>query len=161
MISTDGADHQRLRKCLAPMFTRRAMESWERRVEAVVEQLLAPLAAGDTTYDLIADFTMVPTIIVAEMLGVPEDRHADFRRWSDTIVSNLAWGREDEEARAAMLTAATEPNAYPPAAPRNTLEVVTLATREVLPRLSVPEGAAFPGSTVPPGGAAFPGGTAS
>lgn len=112
MISTDGADHQRLRKCLAPMFTRRAMESWERRVAAVVEQLLAPLAAGDTTYDLIADFTMVPTIIVAEMLGVPQDRHAGFRRWSNTIVSNLAWGHEDEEARAAMLTAAAELNAY-------------------------------------------------
>ena len=112
MISTDGADHVRLRKCLAPMFTRRAMIRWEERVDAVVEQLLAPLAAGDTTYDLIADFTMVPTIIVAEMLGVPQERHADFRRWSNTIVSNLAWGHENEAARAAMLTAATELNAY-------------------------------------------------
>jgi cytochrome P450 len=112
MISTDGADHQRLRKCLAPMFTRRAMESWEQRVEAVVDQLLAPLAVGDTTYDLIADFTMVPTIIVAEMLGVPEERHGDFRRWSNTIVSNLAWGHEDDQARAAMVAAATELNAY-------------------------------------------------
>ena len=78
----------------------------------MVEQLLAPLAAGDTTYDLIADFTMVPTIIVAEMLGVPEERHGDFRRWSSTIVSNLSWGHEDEQARAAMVTAATELNAY-------------------------------------------------
>jgi cytochrome P450 len=112
MISTDGADHQRLRSCLAPLFTRRAMEIWEQRVEAVVEQLLAPLAAGDTTYDLIADFTMVPTIIVAEMLGVPEERHGDFRRWSNTIVSNLSWGHEDEQARTAMLTASRELNAY-------------------------------------------------
>jgi len=112
MISTDGADHVRLRKCLAPMFTRRAMTPWEPRVEAVVEQLLAPLAAGDTTYDLIADFTMVPTIIVAEMLGVPQERHADFRRWSNTIVSNLSWGHESEQARTAMLTAAHELNAY-------------------------------------------------
>lgn len=112
MISTDGADHVRLRKCLAPMFTRRAMMKWEQRVAAVVAQLLAPLAAGDSTYDLIADFTMVPTIIVAEMLGVPEERHGDFRRWSNTIVSNLSWGHEDEQARAAMLTAARELNAY-------------------------------------------------
>jgi cytochrome P450 len=112
MISTDGADHVRLRKCLASMFTRRAMTPWEPRVHAVVEQLLAPLAAGDTTYDLIADFTMVPTIIVAEMLGVPQERHADFRRWSNTIVSNLAWGHENEQARTAMLTAAHELNAY-------------------------------------------------
>jgi cytochrome P450 len=112
MISTDGADHVRLRKCLAPMFTRRATARWEQRVEAVVEQLLAPLAAGGGTYDLIADFTMVPTIVVAEMLGVPEERHGDFRRWSSTIVGNLAWGHEDEQARAAMLAAASELNAY-------------------------------------------------
>jgi cytochrome P450 len=112
MISTDGAEHQRLRRCLAPMFTRRAMDRWEQRVEVVVEQLLAPLAAGDTTYDLIADFTMVPTIIVAEMLGVPQERHGDFRRWSNTIVSNLSYGHEDERARAAMVAAAAELNAY-------------------------------------------------
>jgi cytochrome P450 len=112
MISTDGADHVRLRKCMAPMFTRRAMMKWEERVAAVVDQLLAPLASGDTTYDLIADFTMVPTIIVAEMLGVPEERHGDFRRWSSTIVSNLSWGHESAQARAAMLNAARELNAY-------------------------------------------------
>jgi cytochrome P450 len=47
MISTDGADHQRLRTCLSPLFTRRAIAHWEKRVEEVVEQLLAPLAAGD------------------------------------------------------------------------------------------------------------------
>jgi len=46
------------------------------------------------------------------MLGVPAERHADFRRWSNTIVSNLAWGHENEAARAAMMTAATELNAY-------------------------------------------------
>jgi cytochrome P450 len=112
MISSDGADHQRLRKCLAPMITRRAVEHWEERVDAVVEQLLAPLAAGDASYDLIADFTMVPTIIVAEMLGVPEERHGDFRRWSNTIVSNLSYGHEDERGRAAMAAASAELNAY-------------------------------------------------
>jgi cytochrome P450 len=112
MISTNGAEHLRLRRCLAPMFTRRGMESWEPRVEAVVEQLLAPLATGPAAYDLISDFTMVPTIIVAEMLGVPPERHADFRRWSSTIVTNLSWGHEDERARAEMLAAAAELNAY-------------------------------------------------
>ena len=54
-----------------------------------------------------------------------------------------------------------------PAAPRDTLEVVTLAAREVLPRLSVPASAVSPGSTVSagstvsPGTAAFPGSPAS
>jgi hypothetical protein len=62
--------------------------------------LLAPLTAGDGDCDLIAEFTMVPTIIVAEMLGAPPERHGDFRNWSNTIVSNLSYGHEDAFARA-------------------------------------------------------------
>jgi cytochrome P450 len=112
MISTDGAEHARLREWLAPLFTRRAIAPWEPRVEAVVEKLLAPLAAGDETFDLIADFTMVPTIIVAEILGVPESRHGDFRRWSNAIVANLAFGHENEEARAILAQTAVELNHY-------------------------------------------------
>lgn len=112
MISTNGAEHIRLRRCLSPMFTKRGTERWEPRVQAVVEKLLAPLAGGRATYDLISEFTMVPTIIVAEMLGIPPERHADFRRWSSIIVTNLSWGHEDERARAEMVTAAAELNDY-------------------------------------------------
>src|SRR5262249_39111348 len=61
---------------------------------------------------LIADFTMIPTVIVAEMLGVPPERHQDFRRWSHQIVSNLSFGNEDPSSRAAMRQAGDEVNAY-------------------------------------------------
>jgi cytochrome P450 len=112
IISTEGEHHQRLRTCLAPLFTRRSVAFWENRVGAVVDGLLAPLEAGDGTFDLIADFTMIPTIIIAEMLGVPRERHGDFRRWSNTVVTNLSYGHEDAAARAALRTAATELNQY-------------------------------------------------
>lgn len=112
MISVDGDRHHRLRGCLSPLFTRSAVAHWEIRVREVVDQLLVPLTEGEEGFDLIADFTMIPTIIVAEMLGVPEERHGDFRRWSNTIVSHLAWGHEDPSARAALLEAATDLNGY-------------------------------------------------
>lgn len=112
MITVDGAVHHRLRSCLAPLFTRRAVAHWERRVGEVVDELLAPLAGGGTSFDLIADFTMVPTIIVAEMLGVPAERHGDFMRWSSTIAGGLAYGHEDAEARARLKQAAAELNGY-------------------------------------------------
>jgi cytochrome P450 len=112
MISTDGSEHHRLRACLSPLFTRRAIERWEQRVEKVVEELLAPIAAGDETFDLIADFTMVPTIIVAEMLGVPEERHGDFMRWSNTIVNQLSWGHENADTRAILAQTSVELNEY-------------------------------------------------
>jgi cytochrome P450 len=112
MISVDGEVHQRLRRCLSPLFTRSAIAKWEDRVNAVVDELLAPIAAGASSFDLIADFTMVPTIIVAAMLGVPESRHDDFRSWSNTIVSGLSFGHETEETRAVLRVASAELNAY-------------------------------------------------
>lgn len=112
MISVDGDVHRRLRGCLSPLFTRSTAARWEGRIRDVVDDLLAPLLDGDEGFDLIADFTMIPTVIVAEMLGVPEERHSDFRRWSHTIVSHLSWGHEHPDARAALLAASKELNSY-------------------------------------------------
>jgi cytochrome P450 len=111
-ITVDGADHRRLRGGLAPLFTRSAIARWEARVAEVVQRLLAPLAAGGDSFDLIADFTMLPTVIVADMLGVPEERYDDFRRWSHNIVSNLAYGLEDPKTREVLLQTSDEINEY-------------------------------------------------
>lgn len=112
MIAVDGADHKRLRGALAPLFTRGATAKWEARVTEVVHRLLAPLASGDGSFDLISDFTVLPTLIVSEMLGVPDDRQEDFQRWSHEIVTNLAFGLEDEESLAVLRRAATEMNEF-------------------------------------------------
>jgi cytochrome P450 len=112
MMMVDGAEHVRLRRGLVPLFTRQAVGRWEQRVGEVVDELLAPLIEGSDDFDLIADFTMIPTVIVAEMLGVPPERHQDFRRWSHQIVSNLSFGNENPGSRAAMRQAGDEVNAY-------------------------------------------------
>ncbi len=112
MIGVDGPEHRRLRGALAPLFTRSAVAKWERRISEVVRQLLAPMVAGSDSFDLIADFTTLPTLIVSEMLGVPDDRYDDFQRWSHDIVTNLSFGHEDAESLEILRRAATEINAY-------------------------------------------------
>jgi cytochrome P450 len=112
MITTDGPLHTRLRGALSPMFTRRAVAKWEARVTEVVRELLTPLVAGDGAFDLFSDFSMLPTVVVAEMLGVPAERYDDFRRWSHEVVTNLSFGFEDEESLAVLRRAATEINDY-------------------------------------------------
>jgi cytochrome P450 len=113
MIIADGAEHRRLRQGVSGLFTPSVVKRrWEPRVRAVVEELLAPLADGTESMDLIADFTKIPVIIVAEMLGVPEERHDDFRRWSTIIIQNLAYGHEQAEGRARMDQAIAELNEY-------------------------------------------------
>ena len=112
MIGVDGPEHRRLRGALAPLFTRSAVAKWETRISEVVKELLAPLVAGNDSFDLIADFTTLPTLIVSEMLGVPEARYDDFQRWSHDIVTNLSFGHEDAESLEILRRAATEINAY-------------------------------------------------
>ena len=112
MITVDGPHHHRLRAALAPLFTLRAVAKWEQRVAEVAAQLVAPLAAGDDSVDLIAEFTLLPTVITADMLGVPEERYADFRRWSHEVVTNLLFGLEDDQGRAVLQRAAAEVNGY-------------------------------------------------
>jgi len=111
MITIDGAEHRRLRQPLAKYFTPAAMtRDWEPRIRRVVDELLAPLARGGM-FDL-ADFTKIPVVIVAEMFGVPAERHEDFRRWSNAIVSNIAFGNEESAARREMEQAVVELKQY-------------------------------------------------
>ena len=112
MITSDGPLHRRLRGAFSPLFARTAVARWEHRVTEVVGQLLEPLTAGRDSFDLISEFTVLPTVIVSEMLGVPDERHDDFQRWSHDIVTNLAFGMEDEQSMAVLRQAAKEINAY-------------------------------------------------
>jgi cytochrome P450 len=112
MLTADGDNHRRLRDSLAPVFTKTSVAQWERRVTEVVDELLTPLVEGHDDFDLIADFTMIPTVIVAELLGIPRERHEDFRRWSNTIAGGIAYGFESPEVLATMRQASEEVNAY-------------------------------------------------
>ncbi len=77
----------------------------------IVDNLLEPLTR-DGTFDIVHDFTMIPTVIVAEMMGVPEDRHEDFRRWSHTIAGSATYGLEDPDVRERMQRASQELKHY-------------------------------------------------
>lgn len=110
MITVDGSEHQRLRAGLVPYFTRRAVAQLEDRVAAVVDRLLVPLARqGD--FD-IAELTMLPTVIVGEMFGVPADRFDDLRRWSSVVTGNVSYGHEAADLRVRMQQAVRELNDY-------------------------------------------------
>jgi cytochrome P450 len=112
MITIDGSEHHRLRRPLAKYFApAEVIRTWEPRVREVVDDLLAPLAERSEAFDLV-DFTKIPVIIVAEMFGVPPEHHEDFRRWSNTIVSNIQFGHENPDARREMEQAVTELKQY-------------------------------------------------
>jgi cytochrome P450 len=86
ILLMDPPDHTRLRGLVNKAFTPRAVEAMAPRIHAIVDHLLDD-AAGEDGFDLIASFAgPLPTIVIAEMLGVDPSDRADFKRWSDTGV---------------------------------------------------------------------------
>jgi cytochrome P450 len=89
LIAEDGERHSSMRAIVNRGFTPRQISAWEPRVRELAEQYLAPLRRGEP-FDLIADLAVpVPVTIIAEMLGVPSARMADFKRWSDNVVATV------------------------------------------------------------------------
>ncbi|HLN05179.1 MAG TPA: cytochrome P450, partial [Acidimicrobiales bacterium] len=94
------------------MFTRTAVGRLEEPVTDIVNELLEPLVATGEDFDVIRDFTMIPTVVLAGMIGVPKERREDFRRWSSTIAGSLAYGNEDPQALERMRQATDELKDY-------------------------------------------------
>lgn len=82
MLLMDEPGHRRLRSLVSQSFTPRAVERWRPRTSEVVDRVLADLPTGE--FDLIRDFAgPIPTIVIAELLGIESTHHAQFKAWSD------------------------------------------------------------------------------
>jgi cytochrome P450 len=89
LISEDPPRHGVLRAIVNRGFTPRRIAAWEPRMRAIVAECLAKLRGADG-FDLIEDLAIpLPVRIIAEFLGVEPERRADFKRWSDVIISTM------------------------------------------------------------------------
>ena len=86
LISLDGRRHTELRNIVGRGFTPRSIAAWEPRVSSIVEEHVAKMRKRDEI-DVVRDLAVpLPTIIIAEMLGVEADRRDDFKNWSSGII---------------------------------------------------------------------------
>jgi cytochrome P450 len=86
MLFLDPPDHTRLRSLVNKAFTPRAVEALRGRTGEIAADLLDAVA-GKETFDLIAAFAgPLPTVVIAEMIGVDTAERARFKEWSDWIV---------------------------------------------------------------------------
>jgi len=93
--STDPPDHTRLRKLINHAFTIERVRAFESRIRAIADGLAGALDAPGPV-DLVKGFTVpLPVTVIAELLGVPEDDRAQFKRWSDDWI-HVAGGRPGE-----------------------------------------------------------------
>lgn len=86
LLDSEPPKHTRLRSLVGLAFTPRRVEGLQGRIEAILAGQLRGLGQGGP-FDLVADYAEpLPVTIIAELLGVPEERRALLRPWSAAIV---------------------------------------------------------------------------
>jgi cholest-4-en-3-one 26-monooxygenase len=92
MINLDPPDHSRLRSLVNRGFTPRMIgklrEQLEKTCEGILDRALEKAAAGDSVEAVTEIASDLPLVVIADMMGVPqEDRHKLFE-WSNRMVGS-------------------------------------------------------------------------
>ncbi|WP_206739212.1 cytochrome P450 [Streptomyces sp. L2] len=87
----DDPEHGRQRRMAMTEFTARRTRALRPEVEALVEGLLDELERGPNPVDLVKSYAIrLPSLVIARMLGVPEQDEAAFTEQSQVILSQEA-----------------------------------------------------------------------
>jgi cytochrome P450 len=108
MLFVDPPDHTRLRGLVSKAFTPRRIEQMRGRIQQLVDDLLdAALARGEL--DVIRDLAYpLPATVIIDMLGVPRDEIALFKKGSDDFAAFLGTFLLNPEAARKVLEGIAE-----------------------------------------------------
>ncbi|MGY0236837.1 cytochrome P450 [Longispora urticae] len=113
-VGMDPPRHLKLRRLVSRAFTPRIVAELAPRITQVTRELLDTVR-GASAFDLVADLAYpLPVIVIAELLGVPADDRAAFRRWADGLLSDARPEQlvPDEATLNAVGASVREMNAY-------------------------------------------------
>ena len=95
MLELNPPRHTRLRGLVLRAFTSRRIAALEPEIETLCHQLIDQFPTGE--FDLLDTYARtVPVIIIARLLGVPEERADDLLAWSNAMVAMYVAGRTRE-----------------------------------------------------------------
>ncbi len=105
ILSLDPPDHTRLRGLVNRAFTPRAVAAMEEHVRDMAHSLLDEVG-DDDEFDLMANLaTLLPMVVIAEMIGVPTEDRERFKTWSDRFARVLEPNLTREEGELVLQTA--------------------------------------------------------
>lgn len=110
MLELDPPRHTKLRAQVLRAFTSRRIAGLAPEIAALTDALIDALPGGPV--DLLPAFAQkLPVIVIARLLGVPEDRAPDLLAWSNAMVG-MYQARRDRAAEEAACAAATAFSAF-------------------------------------------------
>jgi hypothetical protein len=85
MLLMDDPGHRRLRDLVKRSFTPRAIERWRPRVRMVAERIIGEIDGGE--FELMEKVAQpIPTVVIAELLGIDPGMHESFKAWSNASI---------------------------------------------------------------------------
>jgi 2-hydroxy-5-methyl-1-naphthoate 7-hydroxylase len=102
MFTSDGDDHQRLRRLVSRAFTPGRVETMRPVLQSIVTDLLDALEHQDHTapLDLRAHFSYgVPTRLICDLFGVPADQRPEMLRVIDSVLATDVTSEEAEATK--------------------------------------------------------------
>ncbi len=97
IITLDPPRHGQLRAIVNRGFTPRRIAEWEPWIRDIVRDEIGDRLDAASEFDAIRDLAIpLPTRVIMRVLGIERSLQADFKRWSDAIISGISGpGRHD------------------------------------------------------------------
>jgi cytochrome P450 len=89
ILTADPPIHSRLRRLVSKAFTPRRVRELEPRVREITNDLLSRAKDSSEFEAMAALANPLPVIVIAELLGVSPDDHAQFKQWSNDMISSF------------------------------------------------------------------------
>lgn len=97
LVFRDPPEHTRLRRLLNGVFTLDAINAMQPRIARVVEDVLADIDAS-RPIDFVREFAMlVPGYVILDLLGIPRQRFAEVKEWSDDLRTFIGTSRDEPD----------------------------------------------------------------
>jgi cytochrome P450 len=112
LLFQSGDAHTRLRKLIMNVFTPRAIRAMTPRIEALVDELVAPIVERGSA-EIIADLAFpLPATVICELLGIPAADRERNRAWTNMLAPTIDPMTSTPGSVAAAEVAMTEWDGY-------------------------------------------------
>ncbi|MGK2908288.1 MAG: cytochrome P450 [Sphingobium sp.] len=102
LLTTDDPDHKRYRALVNAVFATGRVAHMEETIARLIDELIDDFVA-EGTVDFVDRFAvLLPTYIIADILGLPRDKYDKVKQWSDAVITVVGrMGTREEELDAA------------------------------------------------------------
>ena len=94
ILHMDPPQHRRYRRLAQPAFSRRYVAPLEPFIRRLAAERLDAIEPGETVEYVDAFAAPLPTIVIAELLGIPSSDRDLFRKWSDATIEVAGTGED-------------------------------------------------------------------